>query len=166
MGQFDVIPFYNYTDTSFSFQYNDEGYSIRSGETKYWPPFIAYHGAKHLIDREFIRAGKINLLNDNKEREKYLNRILIAREKQPEEPVIEEAPIQVEEEFPDLEKISPSKSKKVDLSRKELFARVKELGIKQRATVSNEELKRIIKENESRSANTSVETSSTNTANV
>mgnify|MGYP001596304066 CR=1 FL=1 len=65
-----------------------------------------------------------------------------------EEPKTEENPVQVEEEFPDLKNLNPAgfKSPKVDLSREEMFAKVKQMGLKIRATASNEELKKI-KEN-------------------
>ena len=151
MGQFDVIPFFNCTDTGFTFQYGGESYTVRAGETKMWPPFIAYHGAKHLIDRELIRVGKINLLNDSKERERIMGRILVAEVKTEEPEVSEDTTsLEVEEEFPDLKKLNPAgfPQEGVDLSRKEMFAKLRQLGVKTKAIVSNEGLKELIKENE------------------
>ncbi len=146
MGTYDTIPFHNYTDLGFTFQYNRENYIVGSGETKNWPPFIVYHGAKHLIDRELVRNGEIKLLNDQTKRAELMSKIVVSADRIKEEPEHQEATIQVEEEFPDLKDLNPAgfKSEKVDLSRKEMFAKVREMGYKLRATVTNDELKKII----------------------
>lgn len=156
MGTFDVVPFTNYTDTGFTFQYGGEGYTVRAGETKSWPPFIAYHGAKHLVDRELIRAGKINMLNDNTERNNLMSKILTSAVPEEPKPEVEQSSVEVEEEFPALKKLNPSgfPSEKVDLSRRELFARLRELGVKTKATISNTKLKELIDANEPKQTTT------------
>ncbi len=145
MGSLEPILFLNYSDLSFTFNYDSEAYTCGPKEQKQWPPAVAYHGAKHLIDRELIRGGHINLLNDKNERARLQSAILLTQvpiENTPME--IEEAA--VEEEFPDLKTLNPAgfKSDKVEMTRKEMFNRVKELGYKLRCTVSNIELKRLI----------------------
>ena len=62
MASQDPISFFNYSDLSFTFNYNSEGYTVGPKESKQWPPAVAYHGAKHLIDRELIRNGEISRL--------------------------------------------------------------------------------------------------------
>ena len=154
MASQDPISFFNYSDLSFTFNYDSEGYTIGPKESKQWPPAVAYHGAKHLIDRELIREGKINFLNDQNERGKLQSLILASQATISESPLETEATkVVVEEEFPDLKNLNPAgfKSEKVDLSRKEMFAKVKELGFHLRATVTNSELKRIIEKNEPKS---------------
>jgi len=157
MAQYETIPFTNISDTNFTFQYGGEEYSIKSGQTKYWPSFICVHGAKHLIDREIIRKGKISDLNNLEERgklqEKILNSVGVIQKDEPQlvHPEVDKELRQIgqniEEEFPDLNKLDKGSMPErplVDLKRGELFAKVKQLGIKVKATISNDELRRII----------------------
>ena len=157
MAQYETIPFTNISDTNFTFQYGGEEYSIKSGQTKYWPSFICVHGAKHLIDREIIRKGKISDLNNVEERgklqEKILNSVGVIQKDEPQlvHPEVDKELRQIgqniEEEFPDLNKLDKGSMPErplVDLKRGELFAKVKQLGIKVKATISNDELRRII----------------------
>ena len=157
MAQYETIPFTNISDTNFSFQYEKEEYSIKAGQTKYWPSFICVHGAKHLIDREIIRKGKIADLNNPEERgklqEKILNSVGVIQKDEPDvvhpevDKELREIGHDIEEEFPDLSKLdkaSMPEKRLVDLKRGELFAKVKQLGLKVKATISNDELRRII----------------------
>ena len=160
MATFEVVPFTNFTDANFTFAYNKENYLVKAGETKYFPPFIVVHGAKHLVDRELIREGKIAQLNDANERERLLAKILgtlaplpqVAAEQLQEMGENKPTEVVVEEEFPDLKKLNQAGFPEVDLSRGELFAKVRELGFKIRATATNGELKRIIAEAEKQNA--------------
>lgn len=116
-------------------------YTVKAGAKESFPEFLALHGAKHLVDRELIRAGKIKQLNDTAARDELYGKILgkptAIGKQEPSEPEIE-----VEEEFPELEK--EPEMPPVDLSRKEMFAKVKALGLKARIPISNQELKDLI----------------------
>ena len=143
MGIYNTIVFYNFTDTNFTFVYDKETYMVKAGDRESFPEFLALHGAKHLVDRELIRNGKVKQLNDTNERDLMYQKIL----GKPASPGKEE-PIKVEEEEPDLTKLEPKPdiNPAVDLSRKELFAKVKSLGIKVHLPKSNEELRKLIAE--------------------
>jgi len=142
MGIYNTVVFHNFTDTNFTFVYDKETYMVKAGERESFPEFLALHGAKHLVDRELIRTGKVKQLNDTNERDLMYQKIL----GKPVSPGKEE-PIKVEEEEPDLTKLEPkAENPAVDLSRKELFAKVKSLGIKVHIPKSNEELRKLIAE--------------------
>jgi hypothetical protein len=49
--RYDSIPVFNPLTEDFMVRFNGEPYSIREGETKNWPSFLAYHIAKHLSDK-------------------------------------------------------------------------------------------------------------------
>lgn len=142
ISTYNTILFYNFTDTNFTFTYDKETYTVKAGQRESFPEFLALHGAKHLVDRELIRSGKVKQLNDVTERNKTYEVIMGKKAKEPTEDTVK-----VEEEFP--EKLQPKttevkETNGVDLSRKELFAKVKSLGIKIHLPKSNDELRQLI----------------------
>ena len=153
MSTYSTILFYNFSDTNFTFTYDKETYTIKAGERESFPEFLALHGAKHLVDRELIRAGKIKQLNDTTVRDEMYTKILgkptsFKKEEVKETDQGPTSDIEVEEEFPDLKKLNPepndSLKKPVDLSRSELFAKVRELGIKVKVPITNNELRQLV----------------------
>lgn len=146
---YNTIIFFNYADTNFTFSYEKETYIVKAGERESFPEFLAEHGAKHLVDRELIRAGRVKELNNEAVRSELYAKILgkptsFKKEVKPEV----EDKIEVEEEFPDLKKLEPVEVKPVvDLSRSELFAKVKALGIKIKVPITSDELRRLIATN-------------------
>ena len=165
MSTYSTILFYNFSDTNFTFTYDKETYTVKAGERESFPEFLALHGAKHLVDRELVRAGKIKQLNDVTVRDEMYAKILgkptSFKKEEPKEATIGPvSDIEVEEEFPDLKKLNPepkeaqkpepieptevTEPKPVDLSRSELFAKVRELGIKVKVPITNEELRRLV----------------------
>lgn len=153
MAMYNTIVFYNYTDKNFSFSFENETYIVKAGERESFPEFLAVHGAKHLVDRELIRTGRVKELNNEATREEFYSKILgkpvtFKKEIKPDVSDVEDK-IEVEEEFPDLKKLEPVETKPtVDLSRSELFAKVKALGIKIKVPITNEELRRLIANND------------------
>lgn len=147
MSTYNTIPFTNYTNVNFTFTYDKETYTVHAGETANYPEFLALHGAKHLVDRELIRDGKVKQLNDLTERDllfaKILGKPIVYGDKEIKEESVEK--IEVEEEFPDLKKLTPEDKKPVDdLSRKEMFAKLKALGVKVKLPKSNDDLRKMI----------------------
>ena len=148
MSTFNIVSFNNFSDKNFTFEYGRDSETIKAGETRQLVDSVAEHGAKHLIDRELIRASKVKQLNDQTVRgemwKKIFNTPTEVKEVKVEEivgtPEEKIETLEVEEKFPALK----NNESPVDLSRSELFAKVKELGIKVKATVSNAELRRLV----------------------
>jgi len=63
--------FSNWTDEDFTGIWGGENTLIKQGETKEFEMSLAYHFAKHLVDREMSKAGKSNLLGVPEERAPY-----------------------------------------------------------------------------------------------
>lgn len=74
-SSFEAVPFTNITSEDFTWSWDSKPYSIKAGETKYYPVFLAKHLAKHLIDREIIKKNE-KMLRDPVTREDMENRIL------------------------------------------------------------------------------------------
>jgi len=53
----DVINFTNIDNSDFEGMWGGEVTVIRAGETRPFPRFLAYHYAKHLIDKILLRGG-------------------------------------------------------------------------------------------------------------
>jgi len=53
----DVINFTNVDSSDFEGMWGGEVTIIRAGETRPFPRFLAYHYAKHLIDKMLLRGG-------------------------------------------------------------------------------------------------------------
>ena len=49
---YSAVAFTNISSIDFTWEWNSKPYSVKAGETKYFPIFLAKHLAKHLIDRE------------------------------------------------------------------------------------------------------------------
>jgi len=136
ISTYNTVVFFNFSDTNFTFSYDKETYTVKAGQRDSFPEFLALHGAKHLVDRELIRSNRVKQLNDVTERNKMYAVILGKTVTEPEE-----EKIKVEEEA----NIEP-KTNGLDLSRKELFAKVKSLGIKVHLPKSNDQLRALIAE--------------------
>ena len=136
ISTYNTVVFFNFSDTNFTFSYDKETYTVKAGQRDSFPEFLALHGAKHLVDRELIRSNRVKQLNDVTERNKMYAVILGKTVTEPEE-----EKIKVEEEA----NIEP-KTNGLDLSRKELFAKVKSLGIKVYLPKSNDQLRALIAE--------------------
>jgi hypothetical protein len=48
---YTAVAFTNITIEDFTWEWGSKPYSIKAGETKFYPEFLARHLAKHLIDR-------------------------------------------------------------------------------------------------------------------
>lgn len=63
--------FSNWTNEDFEGTWAGEKSIIKKGETKEFEMFLAFHFAKHLVDREMTKDGKSNLLGVPEERATY-----------------------------------------------------------------------------------------------
>jgi len=78
------VIFTNWTKEDFSWTWNSVPYTFRAGQSIYIEDYLANHFAKHLVDRELIRAGK--QVNDHS-RQSLIDKCISAEEqKQAESP--------------------------------------------------------------------------------
>ena len=153
MPTFNIVSFHNFSDKNFTFEYGRDSETIKAGETRQLVDSVAEHGAKHLIDRELIRASKVKQLNNEEARSEMWKKIfntptevkeVKVEEKQESTPEVEEKFPGLKSEVTEVKEEVKGEEKPVDLSRAELFAKVKELGIKVKVPVTNEELRRLV----------------------
>ena len=125
----DVIVFCNIHKKDFTFKFDGNPYIVKAGETRFFPRFLAIHGAKHLIDKILNEQKKKTSL-DNLRQELGKQIILgLADKYKPEAPKtlsqkVEE--LNPEEKFEELEEekvIKPLPTKK------ELLAKAKTKGL-------------------------------------
>jgi hypothetical protein len=64
MSKYTYVKFTNISNKAFDQKYDDENYTIKAGETQYYPPFLAKFMAKKLADREMIREHGKPMLDD------------------------------------------------------------------------------------------------------
>jgi hypothetical protein len=71
---FEAVPFFNLDTEDFVGEWDKSQYLIRAGETKFYPPFLAEHFAKHLSDKLMQERGIA--ITDHVERAKIVAEIL------------------------------------------------------------------------------------------
>lgn len=82
-ADYTTVPFYNFTSEDLTKEdhamWNGKPYTVKSGEIKHYPKFLAYHLAKHLIDKIIMKENP-ERLNDAKLRSELAAKILISEE--------------------------------------------------------------------------------------
>jgi hypothetical protein len=66
--------FFNWTGEDFVGMWDSVEYKIEAGEKMMFPDYLADHFAKHLVDREMIKAGQVTGLNDELARKPMLEK--------------------------------------------------------------------------------------------
>jgi len=64
----DVIVFCNIHKKDFTFNFDGNPYTVKAGETRFFPRFLALHGAKHLIDKILNEQDKKTSLDNLREK--------------------------------------------------------------------------------------------------
>jgi hypothetical protein len=73
----EVKNFLNYTEEDFIGKWDNVERLIKAGESINLPGFLADHYAKHLVDREMIKAGQDISLNIAEARKPFLDKCFI-----------------------------------------------------------------------------------------
>ena len=63
----DILVFCNIDKEDFTFKFDGNPYTIKAGDTRFFPRFLAGHGAKHLIDKILNRQEKKTSLDNLRE---------------------------------------------------------------------------------------------------
>ena len=98
--------FLNFTDTEFSWKFDNNEYTFAPKQQVYMEDFKAEHFAKHLVDREMNRLGK--MLNDGTRAALIAKALPTASVAAPVEPIIEPEDEPSEEKM--IEKIEEPKA--------------------------------------------------------
>lgn len=69
--------FSNWTAEDFTAVWAGEVTTVKAGETKELPMYLAYNFTKHLVDREMNRDNKSNLMGIDEERAAYENKTMV-----------------------------------------------------------------------------------------
>jgi len=125
----DILVFCNIDKEDFTFKLDGNPYTIKAGDTRFFPRFLAIHGAKHLVDKILNRQEKKTSLDNL--REPLGKQILLglADKYRPEAPQtltqkVEE--LNPEEKFEGLEE---EKSAEALPTKKELLAQAEAKGL-------------------------------------
>jgi len=126
----DIVVFCNIDTEDFTFKFDGNPYTVKAGDTRFFPRFLAIHGAKHLIDKILNKRDKKTSLDNL--REPLGNQILLglADKYSPEAP--KTLTQQVEELNPEEEKFEGlEEKKKVEPlpTKKELLAQAAAKGL-------------------------------------
>lgn len=68
--------FNNWTSNDFIGMWGGQETLIKTGETKEFPMYLAYHFTKHLVDREMGRDGKEGSMSSMEARQPYENKTI------------------------------------------------------------------------------------------
>jgi len=126
----DVIVFCNIHKQDFTFNFDGNPYTIKSGETRFFPRFLAIHGAKHLIDK-ILNEQKQKTSLDNL-RQKLGKQILLglADKYKPEAPkTLSQTVKELNPEEEKFEELEEKKEVKQLPTKKELLAQAKVKGL-------------------------------------
>lgn len=69
-----VKKLFNFSTEDFTHEWDKVPYTVKAGESKIFPGFLADHLAKHLVTREMFREGKITESNDPNARQPFLDK--------------------------------------------------------------------------------------------
>jgi len=125
METYESVPLTNISGSDFTWAWDNKPYTIKAGETKYYPEFLARHLAKHLISRELGQNS-----GDFEKRERLERQILGVV--QPKAPEVEDA------EIPNVEEVTQEQVEEVKdlVENVEPFAELKEVAPKAKRPVS------------------------------
>lgn len=65
---YSTVPFLNIDTQDFTWEWGSKPYTVKAGETKFYPEFLAKHMAKHLSDK-LMQERDINLMDHGKRAE-------------------------------------------------------------------------------------------------
>ena len=119
--------FSNWTNEDFIGQWAGVTTTIKQGETKEFPMYLAYHFTKHLVDREMNKAGKSNLLGVEEERAPLEDKTIAEIGEGTESPALTALKEKIREEVIEAEskKVKKPTKKEKDIDNKEEFADIK-----------------------------------------
>lgn len=76
MNEHEVLMFTNISEEDFIGLWDSHEYTVKAGETKPYPYFLAVHFAKHLINKLIIDNEGVARLSDEGLRNSYANKVL------------------------------------------------------------------------------------------
>jgi len=124
----DVIVFCNIDKEDFTFKFDGNPYTVKAGETRFFPRFLAIHGAKHLVDKMLNAQEKKTSLNNL--REELGNQIILGLADKYKPEAVKTLKQKVEDLNPE-EKFEGLEEEKVEFppTKKELLAQAEAKGL-------------------------------------
>lgn len=119
--------FSNWTSEDFTGQWGGVATTIKAGETKEFPMYLAYHFTKHLVDRELNKANKSHLLGVDEERHPLEQKTIAEIGEGTDSPALSALKEKIKEEILEAEtkKVKKPVKKEKDIDNKEEFADIK-----------------------------------------
>ena len=144
----DVIVFCNIDKTDFTFKFDGNPYTVKAGETRFFPRFLARHGAKHLVNKMLNERDQKTSLNNL--REELGNQIILGLADKYKPDDVKTLPQKIEDLNPE-EKFEELEEKKPEFppTKKELLAQAEAKGLtvdSKMKRMKNEDLVNMLKD--------------------
>lgn len=107
--------FSNWSNEDFIGQWGGVQTIVKSGETKEFVMYLAYHFAKHFIDREMVKEGKGTLVGVDEMRKPYELKTIAEITAGTDSPALATLKKQIEEEVIEAQKGGKKKVKKEEV---------------------------------------------------
>lgn len=125
----DYINFTNIDDEDFSHKYAKEEYTIKSGETKVLPRFLAVFLAKHLMDKILLKKGVQDYMSPDLRKplaEKILGEVVWGKETPVKKPLGRVIKERIEREAKEFEDLEAKRQEEIRVKRLEALKKARE----------------------------------------